>query len=220
MFIRWFFNRGRFRRVGLPKLRAPLSRNQKVVVRLSLSSDVPRCVSTALARILKCADATQAYVAFAGVCGILFFATVTADADLTGDTRPTFELSAPVARSLTEPRSARLARFFRLYRCPEPMYISEYLRIADENRLDYRLLPAISIRETQCGVHENRNNRLGYHPEEASFPTVLAGIEFIGKRLAEHPYYRGKDIAAKLFRYNPMPAYPDEVQRIMHQIEP
>jgi hypothetical protein len=216
----WFFNGVRFRRASLPKLRALLSRKQKVVVRVSLSSDVPRCISTALARISKCAVTTQAYVAFAGVCGVLFFATVTADADLTGDTRPTFELSAPVARPLTESRSARLERFFRLYRCPEPTYISEYLRIADENQLDYRLLPAISIRETQCGVHENRNNRLGYHPEEADFPTVLAGIEFIGKRLAEHPYYRGKDIAAKLFRYNPMAAYPGEVQSIMRQIEP
>lgn len=100
------------------------------------------------------------------------------------------------------------------------MYVSEYLRIADENQLDYRLLPAISIRETQCGVHESRNNRLGYHPEVTTFPTVLAGIEFIGKRLADHPYYRGKDIASKLFRYNPKPAYPGEVQWIMRQIEP
>jgi hypothetical protein len=218
--MRRFFKGVRFRRASFPKLRAALSRNQKVVVRVSLAPGVPRYVSTALARISKCAVATRTYVAFAGVCGVLFFATVTADADLTGDTRPVFELSTPVARPLTEPRSARLERFFRRYRCPEPTYISEYLRIADENQLDYRLLPAISIRETQCGVHENRNNRLGYHPEEAGFPTVLAGIEFIGKRLAEHPYYKGKDVAAKLFRYNPMAAYPDEVQRIMHQIEP
>lgn len=119
-----------------------------------------------------------------------------------------------------DPRIGRLEKFFHLYRCPDPLYISDYLRIADENELDYRLLPAISIRETQCGIYEKGNNRLGFHPEEATFPTVLAGIEFIGRRLAEHPYYKGKSLADKLFKYNPRPAYPGEVQWIMRQIEP
>ncbi len=150
------------------------------------------------------------------------FALTTADADFDSklDSRPMFEISAPIARSLHDSRYARLERFFHLYRCPAPLYITEYLRVADENGLDYRLLPAISIRETQCGVHETGNNWWGFHPGEGRFPSVVAGIEFIGKRLAEHPYYKGKELPDKLFRYNPKPAYPGEVQSIMRQIEP
>jgi hypothetical protein len=119
-----------------------------------------------------------------------------------------------------DPRFARLEKFFQEYSCPAPLYVEEYLRLADTYGLDYRLLPAISIRETQCGVHEKGNNRLGFHPSTVGFPTVLDGMEFIEKRLAEHPYYKGKSLEGKLFMYNPRPAYPGEVEWIMRQIEP
>jgi hypothetical protein len=194
-------------------------------------------------RLSKFAITMRAYVApVATIFGVLLFATtiVDADVDFMGDMRPTFELSAPVVRpfsvrslnvksfrvkslydgSLNGSRAERLEAFFHLYQCPEPLYVDDYLRVADEKQLDYRLLPAISIRETQCGVHEKGNNRLGFHPDEETFTSVLAGIEFVGERLAEHPYYKGKDIEGKLFRYNPKPAYPGEVLRIMRQIEP
>lgn len=211
----------------MPKLRAAIIRFHQVV-RLYPLAVIPKHISSVSGRLLRFAAATRGYIApVATIFGVLLFATtiVDADVDFMGDTRPAFELSAPVVRSfnaspLSDARSERLEVFFRLYRCPEPLYVDEYLRIADENQLDYRLLPAISIRETQCGVHEKGNNRLGYHPDEESFPSVLTGIEFVGNRLAEHPYYKGKDIAGKLFRYNPKAAYPGEVQWIMRQIEP
>jgi len=157
----------------------------------------------------------------APVAGLLLFASATADA--------TVEVarfaSADAAQSIPylpnlDPRFARLESFFRKYSCPAPQYVGEYLRMADTYGLDYRLLPAISIRETQCGVHEKGNNRLGFHPSTISFPTVLNGIEFIGKRLAEHPYYKGRSLEGKLFKYNPKPAYPGEIEWIMRQIEP
>jgi hypothetical protein len=119
-----------------------------------------------------------------------------------------------------DPRSHRLARFFQHYNCPEPLYIRDYLRAADEHGLDYRLLPAISIRETQCGVTEREHNRFGFHPESAKFPSVTAALEFIAERVARHPYYRGRNLRDKLFRYNPYPAYPGEVLALMRQIEP
>jgi hypothetical protein len=150
------------------------------------------------------------------VAGVLLFALTTADA--TVDTRP--PIAAMLAKPLVDPRSAHLEVFFERYRCPSPLYVSDYLRIADEYDLDYRLLPAISIRETQCGVHGKGNNWLGFHPDAVTFPTPLAGIEFVGHRIAEHPYYRGKTLYQKLFMYNPYRTYPDEVQWLMRQIEP
>lgn len=161
--------------------------------------------------------ALRRLLALAGpVAGVLLFASATADA--TVDARPV--LTQVPAKPAADPRIARLEKFLAKYNCPAPLYISDYLRVADEYSLDYRLLPAISIRETQCGVHGKGNNWLGFHPDDVTFSTPLAGIEFVGHRLAEHPYYKGKNLHQKLFVYNPYPAYPGEVQWLMHQIQP
>lgn len=117
-----------------------------------------------------------------------------------------------------DPRVDRLDRFFRRYNCPSPRHIKDYLRAADGYRLDYRLLPALSIRETHCGLEEMRNNRWGYDPGRG-FVSVEAGIYFVARQLAESPFYRGKSLEDKLFTYNPLPKYPGEVQSIMREIE-
>jgi hypothetical protein len=131
---------------------------------------------------------------------------------------------APDARGkpgpLIDPRIGRLERFFDLYRCPAPYYVKEYLSAADRYGVDYRLLPAVSVRETLCGVEGWRNNRWGYHPGVQAFSSVEAGIDFVTRQLAENPFYKGKTLPDKLFTYNPRQTYPDEVQWIMRQIEP
>ena len=145
--------------------------------------------------------------------GLALYATSTADVPAARE-RP-----APSFASKPDPRIGRLERFFRMYRCPEPYRISEYLRAADGYGLDYRLLPAISIRETRCGAEEKDNNRWGYHPGRQTFPSIPVGIDFVAQQLARNPPYKGKTLDAKLFTYNPRSAYPDEVKRIMRQIE-
>ncbi len=117
-----------------------------------------------------------------------------------------------------DPRIARLERFFHEYHCPAPYHVAGYLHAADDYLLDYRLLPAVSIRETRCGAAA-ANNRWGFRNGQHRFLSVDAGIEFLAHRLAEHPYYKGKTLPQKLFTYNPLPAYPGEVMRIMRQIE-
>lgn len=119
-----------------------------------------------------------------------------------------------------DPRVARLERFFQHYNCPQPHHVSDYLRASDGYRLDYRLLPAISVRESLCGVSEQMpNNHWGYHPSRQSFPSVEAGIDYVARQLAEGLYYQGKSLEQKLFVYNPRPKYPVEIQQIMRQIE-
>jgi hypothetical protein len=151
--------------------------------------------------------------ALAASAALILCATTTADVPAAA-ARP-----IPVLRSNPDPRVARLEKFFRRYRCPAPYHVPEYLRAADGYGLDYRLLPAISIRETHCGVQEKDNNRLGYHPGQGGFPSIEAGIDFIGRRIAEHPFYKGKSLQGKLYTYNPRPAYPEEIQWIMRQIK-
>ncbi len=116
-------------------------------------------------------------------------------------------------------RAERLRVFFRSYHCPEPHHVEAYLRAADRYGLDYRLLPAISVRETTCGWKEKNNNFWGYHPGRQSFASVESGIEFLARQLAINPPYAGKDLVEKLFTYNPRRAYADEVRQIMRQIE-
>jgi len=118
-----------------------------------------------------------------------------------------------------DPRIGRLERFFRRYNCPAPHYVSEYLRAADRFGLDYRLLPALSVRETQCGRTEVRHNRWGYHSGRQGFASIEAGIEFVARVLSQSRLYRDKPLHKKLFIYNPRPAYPGEVDALMHQIE-
>ena len=131
----------------------------------------------------------------------------------------TANLPAALLKPAIDPRLARLEQFFRHYNCPAPQYIAEYIRAADGYGLDYRLLPALSIRETQCGLREKQHNRWGYHPGRQSFPYVGVGIDYVARQLVENPTYRGKTLEATLFTYNPRPAYPEEVKRIMRQIE-
>ena len=128
-------------------------------------------------------------------------------------------LAIRVAIPEPDPRIARLERFFHKYHCPTPLHVSDYLHAADGNQLDYRLLPAISIRETRCGVEQAENNWWGFHNGDFGFSSVEEGIKFMANRLAAHPYYKGKTLLEKLFTYNPLPAYPGEVTRIMSQIE-
>lgn len=118
-----------------------------------------------------------------------------------------------------DPRFVRLERFFRHYRCPAPQYAFEYIRAADRYGLDYRILPALSIRETQCGLTETQNNRWGYHSGRQGFSSIEAGINFMARQLADRPPYKGKTLREKLWSYNPLPDYPAEVAWIMRQIE-
>lgn len=118
-----------------------------------------------------------------------------------------------------DPRADRLAAFFDTYHCPKPHYVQDYLRAADVYGLDYRLLPAISIRETSCGVAEWQNNRWGYHPGHKRFHSIAEGIDFVARQLSETPPYAGKSLHQKLLVYNPRRAYPAEVEKIMRQIE-
>jgi hypothetical protein len=121
-------------------------------------------------------------------------------------------------RPAPDPRFAQLERFFQRYSCPEPKHIGEYLRAADGYGLDYRLLPAISIRETHCGLDFNWNNHWGYHPGRQRFPSIEAGIFHVAHTLAEEPPYKGKSLDEKLYVYNPREEYPKEVKQIMRQI--
>ena len=145
--------------------------------------------------------------------GLILIASSTADAPV-----PLMK-PVPVVAPKPDPRIVRLGKLFRSYHCPEPHHIPEYLSAADGYGLDYRLLPAVSIRETLCGAMEKQNNRWGYHPGRQTFPSIEVGIDFMARQFAENPLYKGKTLQEQLYTYNPRLAYPGEVERIMRRAD-
>src|SRR5262249_16793643 len=102
---------------------------------------------------------------------------------------------------------------------PAPFLTSEYVEAADTYSIDYRLLPAVSVRESTCGLYARLNNRWGWNSAKSGFITLAHGIQHIAHELALGKYYRGKTLDDKLHMYNPNPAYPGEIRKLMKEIE-
>lgn len=124
-----------------------------------------------------------------------------------------------VRESFVDSRPARLETFFRSYQCPQPYYIDHYLLAADNYAMDYRFLPAVSVRESTCGEHNRLNNHWGWDSGRSRFESVTSGIYFVTSQLAEGEYYKGKTLDEKLFMYNPDPQYVKEVKALMREID-
>jgi len=130
------------------------------------------------------------------------------------------KLLPPPQPIIVDGRVLRLASFFDKYQCPHPHYIRDYLHAADKYALDYRLLPAISVRESTCGQHTpSVTNHWGWDSARRGFKSVPEGIAYIAKRLAMGPAYENKPIIRKLEVYNPQPFYAREVQKLMREID-
>ncbi len=97
---------------------------------------------------------------------------------------------------------------------------------ADKNDLDWRLLPAIAVRESTGGKHACKsvtNSFFGWGSCKISFKSKDAAIESIARHLGgnnpntEH-HYSGKSTEAILKTYNPpsiVPQYAAQVMGIM-----
>jgi len=93
------------------------------------------------------------------------------------------------------------------------------LAAADIYEIDYRLLPALSVRESTCGQHARLNNRWGWDSARTGFRSLAHGVHYIARQLALGRSYRGKTLDEKLHAYNPNPQYPREVHKLMQEID-
>lgn len=124
-----------------------------------------------------------------------------------------------VPENTEDPRVQRLQRFFETYNCPQPWHVAEYLKAADINGIDYRILPVVSLMESTCGRKQRLQNYWGWNSARSGFESVPAGIHFISARLAQSPYYKGRTIQEKLFAYNPDQAYVTLATKLLLAIE-
>lgn len=120
---------------------------------------------------------------------------------------------------LRDDRYDKLESFFKSFGCPAPHYVPEYLGAADSYAIDYRLLPAISVLESTCGVYQRLNNRWGWDSARKGFTSFRAGLQYIARQLSQGRYYKDKSLEEKVRTYNPNPQYALQVRKLMLKIE-
>lgn len=102
-----------------------------------------------------------------------------------------------------------------------------FVLVAEKYGLDWRLLPAIAVRESSGGKAKCGYNPFGWGSCKLhNFISYEQAIEALGKNLGgANPktarYYAGKSTDEKLYYYNGtiVPTYGDEVASIMKKIE-
>jgi hypothetical protein len=119
-----------------------------------------------------------------------------------------------------DPRTVRLQKFFAKLHCPVLNMSEDFIHAADDNHLDWRLLPSISVIESGGGKAYRNNNLFGWDNGDQAFPTLRAGLNLVAYKLGKSPLYRNRDVAGKLRIYNPNASYPQKVIDVMNRISP
>jgi hypothetical protein len=117
-----------------------------------------------------------------------------------------------------DPRTTRLATFLSRLHCPIASMAADFVQAADENRLDWRLLPSISVIESGGGKAYRNNNIFGWNNGLDAFPSLRAALDLVASRLGHSPIYRNRDLIGKLHLYNPDESYADKVLDVMNRI--
>ena len=117
-----------------------------------------------------------------------------------------------------DPRTVRLKKFFAKLHCPVIGLADEFVHAADDNQLDWRLLPSIAVIESGGGKAYKNNNVFGWNQGLEAFPTIRAGIHEVAFKLGKSPLYRNRDLLGKLRLYNPDESYPGSVLTVMNRI--
>lgn len=110
------------------------------------------------------------------------YKTYQAQPGLTTGTSQAVQISKNDARPLI------VADFFKERKCPLANYAKEFIEVADRYNIDYRLMPAIAMQESQGGkiMPKESNNPFGYGVyggKVMRFETFAAAIEKVGQGL-------------------------------------
>src|SRR4051812_13401464 len=127
---------------------------------------------------------------------------------------------APEPPPPPDPRTVRLSKFLTRLRCPVFYLSGEFVQAADENELDWRLLPSISVIESGGGKAYRNNNIFGWSNGNFPFASLRSGINAVAFKLGKSPLYRNRDIEGKLHLYNPDENYAPSVMAGMNRISP
>jgi hypothetical protein len=133
----------------------------------------------------------------------------------------TIKSASPPRQVVVDPRATRLKRFFSKLHCPVVDMAEDFIRAADDNHLDWRLLPSISVIESSGGKAYVNNNIFGWGTGgPLPFPSIRAGLNEVAFKLGNSSLYRNRDVFGKLRLYNPDERYPYRVISVMNRISP
>ncbi len=126
-----------------------------------------------------------------------------------------------------EQKAAKIDGYYAKYNLPLEGHGMQMVLAAEAHDLDWRLLPAIAMREsTGCkNTIPGNYNCFGWGSGKIKFKSYDEAIEAIASHLGgDNPrtahYYGGKDTKGILKTYNSViPAYTNEIFSIMNKIE-
>jgi len=142
---------------------------------------------------------------------------------------PAFNQAEDMEAKTREARAEAIDAYFRKYKMPLLGTGEKMVEEAEKYDLDWRLLPAIAVRESTGGIHACKKaqyNPFGWGSCKISFNSYEHAIEVVARNLGgENPntakHYNGKDTKAILLAYNPpsiVPRYATQVISIMNRI--
>ena len=120
----------------------------------------------------------------------------------------------------TDPRLIRIKQFFLDRDCPAHVYADDFITAADQQDLDWRLLPSISFVESGGGKEYYNNNIFGWDNCKQRFRSTREGIYRVAAKLGRSELYRHKGIDQVLRLYNPRPEYAVVVKSVMDSLGP
>ena len=116
----------------------------------------------------------------------------------------------------------RINAYFEKRNMPLAGYGEDFLLAAEKCDMDWRLLPAIGVRESSGGKNEFNNNPFGWGSAKIKFKNFSDAIYNVGEHLcglreSTERYYKDKTVYQKLWYYNGtvIASYPKEVIEIM-----
>lgn len=123
-------------------------------------------------------------------------------------------------------RAQKIDAYFAKRGMPLQGYGAKLAKAAEDNNLDWRLLPAIAIKESTGGKFACYNNPFGWGSCKIKFNSYDEAIETVGMNLGggnpnTERYYKDKTIVEKLHNYNNsvVPTYTGEILEFMDLIE-
>lgn len=133
---------------------------------------------------------------------------------------------SPEEQKLQEEREVKARKidaYYAKYDLPLAGHGMHMVLVAEENNLDWRLLPAIAMRESTGCKFIRGNNCFGWGT--AKFESFDHGIKTVGSHLGGNMpttarYYANKPLEKMLVAYNSViPTYTKEIFSIMNKIE-
>jgi hypothetical protein len=114
-----------------------------------------------------------------------------------------------------------IRQFFEKNNAPADEYAKDFLIAADQNGLDWRLLPSLSLIESGGGKSARNNNIFGWGNCKVRFRTTREGIYQVASRLKNSILYKGKgSVDEMLWTYNPRQEYVQQVIAVMNRLGP